>query len=65
MTKKQKIGKTVQNMPNSKSIKVKGTFNNKVESGIEMNYWRKLGYDTKRRKVKNGYHVFRSKKKRK
>jgi hypothetical protein len=60
---KQRIGKTIQNMQNKNSVKVKGSYKNKTTSGIEMNYWRSKGYDVKRKKVKNSYLVFRSKKK--
>lgn len=64
MKRKTKFGKTIQNMKNKDSVKVKGSFKNQNSSGIEMNYWRSKGYDVKRRKVGNSYHVFRSKKKR-
>lgn len=61
--KRQRPGKTIQNMKNSESIKVKGKYKNKTTSGIEMNYWRSKGYNVKRRKVDDYYCVFRSKKK--
>lgn len=67
-TKRQKIGKNVQNMKNKDSVRVnpsksKKPFSNKTKLGIESNYQRSRGYNTKSRKVKGGYLLFRSKKK--
>jgi hypothetical protein len=66
--KRKKIGKNIQNMKNKDSIRVnpsnsKKPFSNKTKLGIESNYQRSLGYNTKSRKVKNGYILFRSKRK--
>ena len=67
---RQKQGKNIQNMRNKYSIKVnpfnsKKPFSNKTKLGIESNYLRSKGYNTKSRKVKGGYLLFRSKTKRK
>jgi hypothetical protein len=66
--KKQKLGKNIQNMKNKDSIRVnpknsKKPFKNKTTLGIESNYQRSKGYNTKSRKVKGGYLLFRSKNK--
>ena len=55
-------------MKNSESIRVnpknsKKPFTNKTKLGIESNYLRSIGYNTKSRKVKQGYVLFRSKNK--
>ncbi len=68
MNKRQKIGKNIQNMKNKDSVKVnpknsKKPFSNKTKLGIESNYQRSLGYNTKSRKVKGGYVLFRSRNK--
>ena len=70
MKGRKKLGKTIQNMKNKDSVKInpsksKKPFSNKNKVSIEANYQRSLGYDTKTRKVKDGYLLFRSKTKRK
>ena len=66
--KRQKIGKNIQNMKNSQCVRVnpyksKKPFTNKTKLGIEANFQRSKGYNTKSRKVKGGYILFRSKNK--
>lgn len=62
MKKRQKLGKNIQNLKNSSVVKI-GTFANKTKAGIQTNFWRSKGYNTKTRKTKKGIIAFRSKKK--
>lgn len=61
--KKQKIGKTKQNMKNNES-KFVSKFQKFQSAMIEANYWRSKGYNTKTRKNKDGStSLFKSKNK--
>jgi hypothetical protein len=59
---RKKLGKNQKSMKNSDSKRI-GIYPNKTKAGIEANYWRSKGYNTKTRKTNKGIIVFRSKNK--
>ena len=61
---RRRLGKNVQNMKNSQSVKLFPNlppFSNRTKAQVEGNYWRSQGYNTKVRKEGKGFRLFKSK----
>lgn len=61
---RKRLGKNIQNMKNSQSVKLFPNlppFSNRTKAGVEGNYWRSKGYNTKVRKEGKGFRLFKSK----